>query len=621
MELYAKGQLSFLILNCLLERDFYGLDIISEISDRSNGNIQLKKPSVYSNLTRMEKQKYVSSYLKSSDLGPNRKYYSITEKGRGFYNELKAYFERNNIDVFRDFNEYENSYVNNNEKDEQDSPSLYNSNIENFLNNKNNESDDSSDSNDNHEDEDFFDFSSLDKNSNSDEKNNDKSAAIVNTKNDASDLNVQSDNKDNIQHKLFDEKRDQELDEQEMNKNDHVFESKENNTEHVKENNTSSFLKELQKINNDENRDELIKEQRQEEKKDDAVFLSNSDANEYNKRLYDISKEINRYKRKRSFAEDQISMTVNSPLSESTERTKASIEDFKNSMLENKGKYVNDRLSPDEFYNKNSLNYKQKIASLNDKLESKSENNEKSNIKDDAVFITQRINSDNIERAKKIEPPRLKIITDSSRDNRLPAPKRDTSIDPSHKEILSRLYSRTKDSKTEEVREDSLYDYNDLKDFYKNQNISFNVYKKPAEKTEHNTNKLYLIISSVVFILASLFSTILYLIFLKSELLNNNTNFLFILLPGLLIIDVIVKFYNYKKYRGWLPSQMMPQWKIWIYALLFAGCIIGLNFICGLNTTNFNLFATTLILPLVILFAMLPVRYYLKRIILVKYWK
>ncbi len=621
MELYAKGQLSFLILNCLLERDFYGLDIISEISDRSNGNIQLKKPSVYSNLTRMEKQKYVSSYLKSSDLGPNRKYYSITEKGRGFYNELKAYFERNNIDVFRDFNEYENSSVNNNEKDEQDSPSLYNSNIENFLNNKNNESDDSSDSDDNHEDEDFFDFSSLDKNSNSDEKNNDKSVAIVNTKNDASDLNVQSDNKDNIQHKLFDEKRDQELDEQEMNKNDHVFESKENNTEHVKENNTSSFLKELQKINNDENRDELIKEQRQEEKKDDAVFLSNSDANEYNKRLYDISKEINRYKRKRSFAEDQISMTVNSPLSESTERTKASIEDFKNSMLENKGKYVNDRLSPDEFYNKNSLNYKQKIASLNDKLESKSENNEKSNIKDDAVFITQRINSDNIERAKKIEPPRLKIITDSSRDNRLPAPKRDTSIDPSHKEILSRLYSRTKDSKTEEVREDSLYDYNDLKDFYKNQNISFNVYKKPAEKTEHNTNKLYLIISSVVFILASLFSTILYLIFLKSELLNNNTNFLFILLPGLLIIDVIVKFYNYKKYRGWLPSQMMPQWKIWIYALLFAGCIIGLNFICGLNTTNFNLFATTLILPLVILFAMLPVRYYLKRIILVKYWK
>ena len=85
MELYAKGQLSYLILTCMQERDFYGLDIISEISNRSNGRINLKKPSVYSNLTRMEKQGYISSYLKSSDFGPNRKYYSLTEKGRGFY--------------------------------------------------------------------------------------------------------------------------------------------------------------------------------------------------------------------------------------------------------------------------------------------------------------------------------------------------------------------------------------------------------------------------------------------------------------------------------------------------------------------------------------------------------
>ena len=105
MDLYAKGQLSFLILNCLLERDFYGLDFISEIYKKSNGRIELKKPSVYSNLTRMEKQGYVSSYLKSSDLGPNRKYYSITEKGRIFYQDLKDYFDRNNIDVFRDFSE------------------------------------------------------------------------------------------------------------------------------------------------------------------------------------------------------------------------------------------------------------------------------------------------------------------------------------------------------------------------------------------------------------------------------------------------------------------------------------------------------------------------------------
>ena len=104
MEIYAKGQLSFLILNCLLERDFYGLDIITEIKTRSNGNIDLKKPSVYSNLTRMEKQGLVSSYMQSSELGPNRRYYSITEKGRTVYQELKEEFERNHFNVFRDFN-------------------------------------------------------------------------------------------------------------------------------------------------------------------------------------------------------------------------------------------------------------------------------------------------------------------------------------------------------------------------------------------------------------------------------------------------------------------------------------------------------------------------------------
>ena len=166
MELYAKGQLSFLILNCLLERDFYGLDIISEISNRSNGNIQLKKPSVYSNLTRMEKQKFVSSYLRSSDLGPNRKYYSITEKGRQFYAELKAYFDRNNIDVFRDFNEMEEDNAKEEEMNNTYSPAVHNISVDNFLNNKEQENSEEYQNNNDIEESDFFDFSSIDDNVN-----------------------------------------------------------------------------------------------------------------------------------------------------------------------------------------------------------------------------------------------------------------------------------------------------------------------------------------------------------------------------------------------------------------------------------------------------------------------
>ena len=74
------------------------------------------------------------------------------------------------------------------------------------------------------------------------------------------------------------------------------------------------------------------------EKKDDAVFLSSEDASEYNKRLYDISKEINRFKKKRSFAEDQIAIGSTDALNSANEKKKANIEELKNAINESKGK-------------------------------------------------------------------------------------------------------------------------------------------------------------------------------------------------------------------------------------------------------------------------------------------
>ena len=175
MELYAKGQLSFLILNCLQERDFYGLDFISEIYKKSNGRIELKKPSVYSNLTRMEKQGYVSSYLKSSDLGPNRKYYSLTEKGREFYQELEDYFRRNNIDVFRDFKDEDDKEIKIND----------NSDVTEYDHNKNiNFSQYTDNSEAENEDNDYFDFSGIDdsNNTNNGSVETDKSASTLDNK-------------------------------------------------------------------------------------------------------------------------------------------------------------------------------------------------------------------------------------------------------------------------------------------------------------------------------------------------------------------------------------------------------------------------------------------------------
>lgn len=590
MELYAKGQLSFLILNCLLERDFYGLDIISEISARSNGNINLKKPSVYSNLTRMEKQGFVSAYLKSSDVGPNRKYYSITEKGRNFFKELKEYFDRNNIDVFRDFKDSELQEKNSVQIDITNYDISSNDKIDDEVNEEVNEIE---------EDNDYFDFSTLDE---SNQSNN----TIEENVNSAKEFDERQEHFNSFIHNTQTEEEQETTSVEIQEEIDKVEEVVENSPTQ------DTSIIESPISNQEENKilETVIEESLntvEEEKKDDAVFLSTQDASEYNKRLYDISKDINKYKNKRSFAEDQISISVDTPIYLSNEKTKANIQELKSS-IENKSETIN------QYDYSKQMNYR-----FNEPKKEDSSNKEV--VKDDAKYITNSIDSSTLERAKKIEPPRLKILDTPVKESKLPAPKRDTSIDPSHKEILSKLYSKTKDESSESVREDAIYDYNDLKDFYKSQNISFNEYKKSGEKKSHNTNLLYLIISVATFLFSSLVSGILYLILSSTKQLFTTTNFLFILLPALLIIDIAWNFYNYKKYSGWLPSQMLPQWKIWCITLSLIAGIIGLNVIFGLGFKPFNNYSNTLLLPILLILIVLPLRYYFKRFILVKFWR
>lgn len=589
MELYAKGQLSYLILTCLQERDFYGLDIISEISARSYGKINLKKPSVYSNLTRMEKQNYVSSYLQSSNYGPNRKYYSLTEKGRGFYQELKAYFDMNKIDVFRDFTDFEalESPI------QQTSMSIPPTNNTVTENNKSieeeqkNEEDDSQSQND-----EYFDFSNI--------NNDDDAVFIKNIEN--HEENKNEDVAPNLNQSTI-------IEQVYPNQSANLF----NNNYFVT--NSSPFN------NNVNNIDEDRKEEKTEEKKDDAVLLpKNENAEEYNQRLYDISKDINKIKRKRSFAEDQIAMTATDPLIEANDRKRASREEFKNSILENKLKYRTTGMTNADMPKSKSYNT---IFDINRQNVSNPKVEEPKNeeIKDDAKFITGRIDESSVGKARKIEPPKLKIVSENTKDTRLPAPKRDTSIDPSHREILNKLYSKTKDSSSNEVRDDAIYDYNDLKEFYESQNISFNIYQRAKEKKEHNTNFLYLMVSLITFLVAALASTCLFIILHFTKHTFVSTNFLYILLPALLLIDVVWKFYNYKMYSSWLPSQINPNWKIWTFFLLSSCIVVGLNLIFGVATKDFIYYATTLILPILILFVALPVRYYIKKFALVKYWK
>ena len=70
-----------------------------------------------------------------------------------------------------------------------------------------------------------------------------------------------------------------------------------------------------------------------------------------------------------------------------------------------------------------------------------------------------------------------------------------------------------------------------------------------------------------------------------------------------------------------MPKPILPQWKIWCITLLTCGIIIGINFIAGLSPATYADFATTLYLPIVLTFVVLPVHYYMKRLLIIKFWK
>ena len=77
-----RGHINTIILRSLYDGDKYGLEIVSEIEKKSGGLYTIKQPTLYSALTRLEKNKYVTSYWGDDSNGGRRKYLSLTDLGR-----------------------------------------------------------------------------------------------------------------------------------------------------------------------------------------------------------------------------------------------------------------------------------------------------------------------------------------------------------------------------------------------------------------------------------------------------------------------------------------------------------------------------------------------------------
>lgn len=83
---FKKGILELCVLALLYERDFYGYELVVEISTK----IDISEGTIYPLLRRLTKEGYFDTYLKESNEGPPRKYYHMTEEGKKKYEQLSS---------------------------------------------------------------------------------------------------------------------------------------------------------------------------------------------------------------------------------------------------------------------------------------------------------------------------------------------------------------------------------------------------------------------------------------------------------------------------------------------------------------------------------------------------
>ena len=83
-----------LVLSLLASRDMYGYEMIVELARRSQNVFEMKEGTLYPVLYAMEKAGTVAAYEQTAPTGRTRKYYRLTQKGRGCLADEKAAWAR-----------------------------------------------------------------------------------------------------------------------------------------------------------------------------------------------------------------------------------------------------------------------------------------------------------------------------------------------------------------------------------------------------------------------------------------------------------------------------------------------------------------------------------------------
>ena len=89
-----RGNLEGCILKIISIKITYGYEILEYL--RNNGFDSLTEGTIYPLVLRLEKLGYVRFEMRASPLGPKRKYYTITDKGRAYLEEFEACWKKTN---------------------------------------------------------------------------------------------------------------------------------------------------------------------------------------------------------------------------------------------------------------------------------------------------------------------------------------------------------------------------------------------------------------------------------------------------------------------------------------------------------------------------------------------
>ncbi len=89
---FKKGVLELCVLTLISKKDYYGYELVEEISKE----LEISEGTLYPILRRLTEENLFETYLKESTEGPPRKYYRISKTGKDFQKEqFKQWLEFN----------------------------------------------------------------------------------------------------------------------------------------------------------------------------------------------------------------------------------------------------------------------------------------------------------------------------------------------------------------------------------------------------------------------------------------------------------------------------------------------------------------------------------------------